>query len=425
MSSNFAKLLEQKKMQSDAQSAAVASVERIIQNTVSAPKSNYAVVRNDDIRKSLEVAGMTDLINPDDSELTYVNSVFQSKGFHKIENVTYEAVQNIGKPEFEDLNRKMKEFTSKMGGVETAGIFGLIDDLSKSVAQSDLEEIWQKAVNAKPSLWARFLSLFDKSAGSKNLNDRFKSLQQTLSNKGKMLETKLTSIERDLSSQKKTQEENILNLEKAFKIYYNSFIELRKQYALIVYLEHSFKAQLDSFKAQHAGTNDLVINKELQEYEDRYNDIQNKRLIIHKSLLQLPIIVQQNTNLVGVIKTLMKEIDNTLVSSFPMIRGNLQTIGISIMTQKAMIGNDSAKNLEEGLSILANKVTGDLAIKGATLSAESRLREANTVHTLVEGLKNLRQQLDSAKDQSQQKMDEATSILNGATNELKNLLGGN
>ena len=357
-------------------------------------------------------------------ELTYVNSVFQSKGFHKIENVTYEAVTNIGKAEFEDLNRKMKEFTSKMGGVNTAGIFDLIDEVSKGVAETDLESIYMKAVNAKPTLWALFLSLFDKNAKGRSVQQKLKALGDTLGANGKSLEVKLTSIERDLSKQKQMQEKNVKDLEKSFEIYYNSFIELRKQYALIVYLEHSYKAQLDKFKADNSGSTDLVISKELQDYEGRYQDIQNKRLIIHKSMLQLPIIVQQNTNLVTVIKTLMKEIDNTLVSSFPLIRGNLQTISVSIMTQKAMLGNNNAKELEKNLALMANRVTGDLAVAGATLSADLRLQEAQTVETLVGGLKTLTQRLEAAKEESQQKMNDATGILTNATNELKDLLGG-
>lgn len=388
------------------------------------PVNNYTSVRNDDIRKSLEAAGMTQLVNPNEMELTYVNSVFQSKGFHKIENVTYDAVNTIGKAEFEDLNRKMKEFTSKMGGVNTAGIFDLIDEVSKGVAETDLESIYMKAVNAKPTLWALFLSLFDKNAKGRSVQQKLKALGDTLGANGKSLEVKLTSIEQDLSKQKQMQEKNVKDLEKSFEIYYNSFIELRKQYALIVYLEHSYKAQLDKFKADNSGSTDLVISKELQDYEGRYQDIQNKRLIIHKSMLQLPIIVQQNTNLVTVIKTLMKEIDNTLVSSFPLIRGNLQTIGVSIMTQKAMLGNNNAKELEKNLALMANRVTGDLAVAGATLSADLRLQEAQTVETLVGGLKTLTQRLEAAKEESQQKMNDATGILTNATNELKDLLGG-
>lgn len=389
-----------------------------------APVNNYTSVRNDDIRKSLEAAGMTQLVNPNEMELTYVNSVFQSKGFHKIENVTYDAVNTIGKAEFEDLNRKMKEFTSKMGGVNTAGIFDLIDEVSKGVAETDLESIYMKAVNAKPTLWALFLSLFDKNAKGRSVQQKLKALGDTLGANGKSLEVKLTSIEQDLSKQKQMQEKNVKDLEKSFEIYYNSFIELRKQYALIVYLEHSYKAQLDKFKADNSGSTDLVISKELQDYEGRYQDIQNKRLIIHKSMLQLPIIVQQNTNLVTVIKTLMKEIDNTLVSSFPLIRGNLQTIGVSIMTQKAMLGNNNAKELEKNMALMANRVTGDLAVAGATLSADLRLQEAQTVETLVGGLKTLTQRLEAAKEESQQKMNDATGILTNATNELKDLLGG-
>lgn len=392
-------------------------------NEVKSPNM-YAITRNDDIRKSIQLDGYDKIVNPNDMELTYVNSVFQNKGFHKIENITYDAVSNIGKAEFDDLNRKMKEFTSKMGGIETVGIYELIGELSKTVNATDLEGIYQRAVNAKPSILALFLSLFDKQARNKSINSRFAEIKETLKNNGKMLETKLTSIERDLTNQKNTQEKNIKDLEKAFDVYYNSFIELRKQFALIVYLEHSYKGQLEAFKNANNGSGDLVINKQLKDYEERLNDIQNKRLVIHKTMIQLPIIVEQNSNLVGVIKTLTKEIENTLLSSMPLIRGNVQTIGVCIMTQQAMLGNNAAKDLEESSALMASKVTGDLAVSGATLSADLRLREANTVKALVDGIKDVTQRLDVACTLSEQTMNNATSIITNATNELKDLLGG-
>ena len=386
--------------------------------------NSYTGTRNEDIRNALKVDDNDKIVNPTDIELTYVNSVFQNKGFHKIENVTYEAIMNIGRAEFTDMNNKMKEFTRSMGGVDTAGICDLMGDLSQSLDKINLEEIWQKAVSAKPSLWVKFLSMFDKQARSKSLNQTYDSLKLTLQNNGKLLETKLVALEVDLEKQQKTQEKNIKDLEKSFEVYYNAFIELRKQFALIVYLEHSFKLQLETFKAQNSGVSDLVVNKQLKDYEARLMDIHNKRMIIHKSMIQLPIIVEQNSNLVGVCKVLLTEIENTRVSSFPLIRGNMQTIGTAIMTQKALNSNQSIADLEKNAAVIAMKVTGDLAKKGATLAASQRLKEAETVKMLFDGMKSLRQDLDNTKSESQQMFDSAKSILNDVTNELIILSGG-
>ena len=70
------------------------------------------------------------------------------------------------------------------------------------------------------------------------------------------------------------------------------------------------------------------------------------------------------------------------------------------------------------------KVTGDLAKKGATLAASQRLKEAETVKMLFDGMKSLRQDLDNTKSESQQMFDSAKSILNDVTNELIILSGG-
>lgn len=113
---------------------------------------------------ALNKGGYAEIMAPTQDELTYVNSVFQSKGFINIDSVTYETVQQIGKTELEELNRAIKEFTKRMNGVRTTGIFDLIDDLSKEVDPSELEAIWNKACNAQPTLLAKFLNLFVKGA---------------------------------------------------------------------------------------------------------------------------------------------------------------------------------------------------------------------------------------------------------------------
>lgn len=385
------------------------------------PSKTYRSIRNDEIRGFITQMGFDKIVNPSDLELDYVNSVFQNKGFHQIEAVTYDAVKNIAKSQFDDLNNKMKQFLQSMKGVETTGIYDLIGEVSKGVKDADLEGIFNKAVNAKPSILALFLSLFDKNAKDRSISSKLKELSHSIGIKSGNLDDALCVIEGKLKQQQSQQEQNIKSLEQTFEVYYNAFVELRKQFALTVYLEHSYKAQLEQFKAEHRNVSDLVINKQLTDYENIYGDIQNKRAILQKSLAMLPIIHTQNVNLVKVCKTLLGEIDNTLVHSFPMIRANLHTVATSVSTQRAMIGNDSAKDLEENIANMASVATANLAVKATTLASSARLREANTVKKLTSDLKNLQNQLDSAKMQSQNEMAQAHQIMMTATDELKEI----
>lgn len=386
-------------------------------------KSNFEVSRNDDITTALTVSGFDSIMRPDENELTYVHSVFQSKGFHSIDSVTAESIDSIGRQDFIELNMKLKKFTDSMQGIKSAGLFGLIDDLSKEIQETDIEGIWNKAVNAKPTLLAYILSIFDRNAKKKSIGAKLNDLGVLLGAKSGSLKDKLQQIENDLVRQKKEQEDSVKVLEAAFEIYYKAFLELRKQFALIVYLEHTYKAQLEAYKSANAGNTDLVINKKLQDYERNFADIQNKRLLLHKSLLQLPITAQQSNNLIGVCKNLIKEVDNTVIISLPSIRASLVNVNAAIIAQKAMLGNESARALDENLAKLSSKVSADLAVKAELLSSESRLSEANAVASLVSDLRDLQSRMQVAKTQSQANIDNATGILTNATSELKQILG--
>ena len=142
--------------------------------------SVYEAPKAELIQNALAVKGYEKLIEPTDTELKYVAQVFQSKKLHVMDNVNYEVVSSVGGSEFNNLNNSLKVFTSKMSAVKTPGLFTLIDTLSKDIQGANLDEIWNKTVNAKPTLMARFISLFNPSAKEESLNEQFKELYSSL-----------------------------------------------------------------------------------------------------------------------------------------------------------------------------------------------------------------------------------------------------
>ena len=393
-----------------------------IEGSVNNKLSIYEAPRAEIIQNSLAVKGYENLIQPTDVELKYVAQVFQSKKLHIMDNVTYQVISSIGGPEFVNLNNSLKAFTSKMSAVKTPGLFSLIDNLSKDIQGANLEAIWEKTVNAKPTLMAKLKALFNPSAKEESLNEQFKELYIQLTTNGKGLESKLGKLELDLHKQKKEQEQNIQALEQSFEIYFNSFTELRKQFILIVFLEESYKARLESFKERYANTTELSISRKLQEYEQSLEDIENRKMIIHGALLKLPITVHQNSTLIGVCKKLSKEVDSVLENSFPTIRSNLIGLGISLNSQQAMLGTQNIRELDANLSQMSMKVSSDLAVKAELLTSQSRLKEANSIKNLVIGLKDLQERTQAAKEEGKANMEQAQSVLNEATTELKQIL---
>ena len=401
-------------------------------NTVVAevlPKSNIAQKVNrigltaDSIREGLQVVSNEPMLQPSDIELAYVASVFENKGFHQIDLVTFEAVSDIGRAEFVDLNNQLKTFTSKMTAVKTPGLFPLMALLQKDIDKADFEGIWNKTVNAKPTLMARFLNMFDRSAKDQSLTDQYQNIFKTLTERGKGLEATISDIERKLVLQKAEQLRNIAMLESSFEIYYQSFVALRKQYILCQYLEYSYAKQLENYKATVNPESDLMLAKNVKDYENMMTDISNRRLMLHAAMLKLPITVEQNKQLIRVCKNLTKEIDITQQSSFPSIRSSMAGLGISLNAQQGMLGNEAARKLEENSSKLLMKTVSDLSVKSILMSSESRLQDANNIKSLVEDFKNMHDRISAAEQQSAANYQETENILNEVSHEIKHIVG--
>ena len=373
------------------------------------------------IKDALDNTEYTQALSISQEDHEFVLSEFTKKKFNNLANINYDTISTIANKEFNDLNEKLKAFTSQMDKVQTPGLFPMIDDLSKKLHDAELANIWNKAVNAKPTLWAKFLNIFDKKSANISLNSKYEQLTTHVTQRSSGLESKITELEKELVKQENEQRINVKMLEHAYSMYYKTFLELRQQLIFIVFLEEYYKKHLEDL-SNVVNEDALVLQNELKEAETVLEDIQDKRLILHKTIVQLPITAQQNKNLVGVCKNLLKEIQNTRTSSFMSIRTNLVTLGTALKTQQALLTNQSAKDLEHNSSILASEISGNLAVKGVLLSSESRLKEVQTVQKLIENLERSSEALMEARQQSQLNIEEATATLLETTNKVKELI---
>ena len=378
--------------------------------------SNVSVIKD-----TLDNTEYTQALSISQEDHEFVLSEFTKKKFNNLANINYDTISIIANKEFNDLNEKLKAFTSQMDKVQTPGLFPMIDDLSKKLHDAELANIWNKAVNAKPTLWAKFLNIFDKKSANISLNSKYEQLTTLVTQRSSGLESKITELEKELVKQENEQRINVKMLEHAYSMYYKTFLELRQQLIFIVFLEEYYKKHLEDL-SNVVNEDALVLQNELKDAETVLEDIQDKRLILHKTIVQLPITAQQNKNLVGVCKNLLKEIQNTRTSSFMSIRTNLVTLGTALKTQQALLTNQSAKDLEHNSSILASEISGNLAVKGVLLSSESRLKEVQTVQKLIENLERSSEALVEARQQSQLNIEEATATLLETTNKVKELI---
>ena len=378
--------------------------------------SNVSVIKD-----TLDNTEYTQALSISQEDHEFVLSEFTKKKFNNLANINYDTISTIANKEFNDLNEKLKAFTSQMDKVQTPGLFPMIDDLSKKLHDAELVNIWNKAVNAKPTLWAKFLNIFDKKSANISLNSKYEQLTTLVTQRSSGLESKITELEKELVKQENEQRINVKMLEHAYSMYYKTFLELRQQLIFIVFLEEYYKKHLEDL-SNVVNEDALVLQNELKDAQTVLEDIQDKRLILHKTVIQLPITAQQNKNLVGVCKNLLKEIQNTRTSSFMSIRTNLVTLGTALKTQQALLTNQSAKDLEHNSSILASEISGNLAVKGVLISSEASLKEVQTVQKLIENLERSSESLMEARQQSQLNIEEATITLLETTNKVKELI---
>ncbi len=373
------------------------------------------------IKDTLENTEYSQALSTSTEDYDFVLSEFTKRKFNHLANINYDTISSIANKEFNDLNEKLKAFTSQMDKVQTPGLFQMIDDLSKKLHDAELANIWNKAVNAKPTLWAKFLNIFDKKSANISLNSKYEQLTTLVTQRSSGLESKITELEKELVKQENEQRINVKMLEHAYSMYYKTFLELRQQLIFIVFLEEYYKKHLEDL-SNVVNEDALVLQNELKDAQTVLEDIQDKRLILHKTVIQLPITAQQNKNLVGVCKNLLKEIQNTRTSSFMSIRTNLVTLGTALKTQQALLTNQSAKDLEHNSSILASEISGNLAVKGVLISSEARLKEVQTVQKLIENIERSSESLMEARQQSQLNIEEATITLLETTNKVKELI---
>lgn len=396
-----------------------------VSTPVAGSATHYEKVRNQDVLSALSVDGYDKLMPPTEIELGYVASVYENKGYVNIDKMTTKDVDSVGRKELEELNKQLTEFTKTMSGVDTRGVFELIDDLSTSVAEQDLGGIWDKAKNAKPTLLAVILGFFNPQATKKSVLKRFDQLALMIESRGISLESKFQSIEVGLRDKINGLNKNIDMLDKAFDLYYNAFIQLRKQFILIRFMEYNYQKQLEVFKQQNVDSEDLVINNKLNQYERVLKDLTTRRLLLHKMLLQLPVTAQQNERLVNVSRSLADEINNTLLASMPVIRMNFVGIKAAIDAERGFLSNNVARDLEANGNLLLAQTTGDLAVRSELMYGANRLAEAKNMEKIVDGMAEISKNIKGAKQIAQKDIDEAKDILYNTTHKLKDALNQN
>lgn len=387
----------------------ISALDELAQNT------NKIVLSN-----LIQSKGIVNKLTATPEDIEYVLKQYESRNLANMDNVTFETISNIGRKEFTDLNNALKEFTSKVSNVKSPGLFQLIDTLQKNVSDADLEGIWNKTVNTKPTVWAKIKSVVSPHAINESLSNQYTKIYEMISERGKGLELKIGECEKQLLSQKREQENNLRDLSKSYDMYYKSFNELKKEYLFIAYIEANYENSLAAFKnTVDSSTQELSIKKQLADYESSLKDIVNKRLLMESSIIKLPLTVIQNKQLEESCKNILKEIDSVTLSSFPTIRQNLASLAIALNAQQGLMSADSIKRLELNSSKLALQTTEKLAIESERMASQNRLKEAEQIRDFYLNFKAMQENVSRTREESTKTIAQVEKILSDTAEQLK------
>ena len=387
-------------------------------------ESSWSNARRDAVIDSLQKQGMYQILQPTSNELKLSDGIYVSGNFSNIDLLNEETISNLGEKELGKLNSSLKVFIDGLNLVasENKGLFDLMDDLSKTVNPQEMNEIWEKAVNAKPNLLEIIIGIFNSQYKKKVIINKLTNSATLIEKKGKIVGAKIDSIENSLLQQKEQQINNIKKLNETFELYYHAVKDLRVQYILIMYIQYNFKLSLNNFKQTNKGSTGIDFTKKLLSYERIDSMIDSKALLMQQSLMQILIAVKNNDNLIKVCQNLLFEINNTIIHSLPNIRTNIVTLAIALRAERGLKENSSVKELEEQQSILTQKILVNITVKAEELSGQSALKGANTMKKLVEEAEKFQSDILKAKENKRKDIDNAFNIMYDAQSKFNILI---
>lgn len=386
--------------------------------------SSWTEVRVSGVIQSLKDQGVYEQLKPTENEIKYVEGVYISGNYNDINNIKESFVQSLGDKELKEMSNKFDDFISNMNLVasENTGLYDLMSDLSKETKAEEFKEIWEKALNAKPTLLASLIGIFNNGYKERSVLKKVDMFSGIIERKGKLVGEKIKTTEMNLIQQSDTQKKNIQVLQDTFEVYYKAVEGLKKQYIFSMYVRYNFKLSLEKFKEDSKDSKSIEVNKKLVDLQRLDTLIDNKCLLMQKSLQQILIAVNNNNNLIMACYSLLSEIENTITHSLPNIRSNLVTIAVALRTEKGLKENQYVQRLDEQQASLASKISGDLAVKTESLMGSNRLREASAIEKLVNDAIEIDKRVDVAKQNRKKDIDNAEKIMQNAQHKLNDLI---
>ena len=314
------------------------------------------------------------------------------------------------------LNRTLDGFLSRIDKATSPQLFTLVASLNQHVQDENLPELANRILNARPSLLARILGIFNPKSLRQAANRAYEEAARIASGRSKALSDLIGTMETRLRVEMTRLNEELRHLDTVKAEYRKSFVAFAEDAVFLNSVLAKARIEVAAMEPELAGD-----PQRGHDVRDKLQSLESRALAVEATLTKLPadqLVIRQLQN-AGV--ATLQELATTMASRFASIKMTLLTIHGARMVQDLQRLGQQGADLDRNLNHVRSQLMKDVVDTAATAPGNNRLAQAQQLQSVVADTQNLVALVDASRDTNQRKFDEARALMAQARQDMLSL----
>lgn len=314
------------------------------------------------------------------------------------------------------LNRTLDGFLSRIDKATSPQLFTLVASLNQHVQDENLPELANRILNARPSLLARILGIFNPKSLRQAANRAYEEAARIASGRSKALSDLIGTMETRLRVEMTRLNEELRHLDTVKAEYRKSFVAFAEDAVFLNSVLAKARTEVAAMEPELAGD-----PQRGHDVRDKLQSLESRALAVEATLTKLPadqLVIRQLQN-AGV--ATLQELATTMASRFASIKMTLLTIHGARMVQDLQRLGQQGADLDRNLNHVRSQLMKDVVETAATAPGNNRLAQAQQLQSVVADTQNLVALVDASRDTNQRKFDEARALMAQARQDMLSL----
>jgi hypothetical protein len=314
------------------------------------------------------------------------------------------------------LNRTLDGFLSRIDKATSPQLFTLVASLNQHVQDENLPELANRILNARPSLLARILGIFNPKSLRQAANRAYEEAARIASGRSKALSDLIGAMETRLRVEMTRLNEELRHLDTVKAEYRKSFVAFAEDAVFLNSVLAKARTEVAAMEPELAGD-----PQRGHDVRDKLQSLESRALAVEATLTKLPadqLVIRQLQN-AGV--ATLQELATTMASRFASIKMTLLTIHGARMVQDLQRLGQQGADLDRNLNHVRSQLMKDVVETAATAPGNNRLAQAQQLQSVVADTQNLVALVDASRDTNQRKFDEARALMAQARQDMLSL----